>query len=191
MAKLIFSGEKFGGRVYEILAHRTTVGRSDENTLSIRDSSISERHCEIYDNGTDLIVRDLGSRNGTVVNGELLRDAQRPLAHGQVVKFGAIEARLEMPASASSDTVTDVTAVHFHAKSASAPPPVHPTPATLAAGTVPSSDEHTLLLPRTEVEAPQSSVAPPEVPPRRRHSLLVVMLVGLGLALLIWAVMAR
>jgi pSer/pThr/pTyr-binding forkhead associated (FHA) protein len=116
MATLIFLSEKFRGRTYEIVTRRTTVGRGAMNTLCIADDSVSERHCEIYDNGGDLIIRDLASRNGTVVNGELIQDAQRPLAPGQIVKFGAIEARLELSqARGETDSVTDVTAVHFHA----------------------------------------------------------------------------
>jgi pSer/pThr/pTyr-binding forkhead associated (FHA) protein len=117
MATLIFLSEKFRGRTYEIVTRRTTVGRGAMNTLCIADDSVSERHCEIYDNGGDLIIRDLASRNGTVVNGELIQDAQRPLAPGQIVKFGAIEARLELSqARGETDSVTDVTAVHFHAR---------------------------------------------------------------------------
>jgi pSer/pThr/pTyr-binding forkhead associated (FHA) protein len=125
MATLIFLSEKFRGRTYEIVTRRTTVGRGETNTLCIADDSVSERHCEIYDNGGDLIIRDLASRNGTVVNGELIKDAQRPLAPGQIVSFGAIEARLELPqARGETDSVTDVTAVHFHARTVgkAAPP---------------------------------------------------------------------
>ena len=128
MATLVFLDEKFRGRTYEIVTRRTTVGRGTMNTLCLADDSVSERHCEIYDNGGDLIIRDLASRNGTVVNGELIKDAQRPLAPGQIVKFGAIAARLELsPDRSADDSVTDVTAVHFHARSiGKAAPPTKP-----------------------------------------------------------------
>lgn len=117
MATLVFLDERFRGRTYEIVTRRTTVGRGEMNTLCLADDSVSERHCEIYDNGGDLIIRDLDSRNGTIVNGELIRDAQRPLAPGQIVKFGAVAARLELsPDRSAGDSVTDVTAVHFHAR---------------------------------------------------------------------------
>ena len=95
MAKLIFIGEKFVGRVYELAIEKTTVGRGDHNTLTIHDPSVSHSHCEILVYGTEVIVRDLGSSNGTVVDGRRLQDQQQhPLDDHQIVKFGAVEARL-------------------------------------------------------------------------------------------------
>lgn len=187
MAKLIFSGDKFNGRVYEIAAQRTTVGRGDANTLSIHDPSVSEHHCEIYDNGEDLIIHDLGSRNGTVVNGKLLHNAQAPLAHGEIVKFGAVEARLEIAHRAStSDTVTDVTAVHYHASHA-APPPPHPNPvATLDAGPPRDSSDHTLVIPRPSTPAPATAPAPTSSPVPHENRAWILILAGLGIAALLW-----
>ena len=45
------------------------VGRSSECNLRVVDRWTSRRHCEIARNNQTLIVRDLGSRNGTLVNG--------------------------------------------------------------------------------------------------------------------------
>lgn len=161
MAKLIFCSEKFAGRIYEIAAQRTTVGRGNANTLSIHDSSVSEHHCELYDNGEDLIVRDLGSRNGTVVNGKLLRNAQAPLAHGQTVQFGSVAARLEIPhLTCNSETTTDVTAVHAHvSKAAHKPAPKNPI-AVLDDGS--PSENHTLLMSRAHRPTRMPSHSAPE-----------------------------
>lgn len=181
MSKLIFIGEKFKGRTYEISAQRTTVGRGDANTLSIHDGSVSERHCEIYDNGEDLIIRDLGSRNGTVVNGELLRGAQRPLAHGQTVIFGTVEARLDITAPATSDTLTDVTAVHFHAHHATPAKPAANPGATLDAGGPPATGDQTLLLSRpAATPAPTSPTPVPaaSAPPRNKTVLIIMILLA-------------
>jgi pSer/pThr/pTyr-binding forkhead associated (FHA) protein len=111
MARLIFISEKHLGRVYEFLVEKTTVGRNEQNTLTIADDSVSEVHCHILVNGPEVIVRDLGSANGTWVNGVCLRNAQRPLMHQQIVKFGSVEARLELE-NEDRGTATDVTAVH-------------------------------------------------------------------------------
>lgn len=190
MAKLVFIGAKFGGRTYEILAQRTTVGRSDVNTLCIHDSSVSERHCEIYDNGADLIIRDLGSRNGTVVNGELLHDAQRPLAPGQVVKFGAIEARLEIAFAPSSDTVTEVTAVHFHAQRKATPPA--PSPAiTLDDGAIREESDHTLMLSRPGATPPPITPPPDQVPKPYAGRMGLMILAALALGALVWWIFGR
>jgi len=194
MAKLVFIGEKFSGRIYEIAAHHTTVGRSDTNTLSLHDSSVSERHCEIYDNGADVIVRDLGSRNGTFVNGELLRDAQRPLSHGQIVKLGTVEARLEISRASTLDTNTDVTAIHFHAREVAQPHSHQPPapPVTLDDGTPPDSSDHTLVLPRPAASPASTSTAPPaSVEKSASKTKLIVILIALVIGLVLWLILRR
>lgn len=112
MAKLIFTDKNNAGQVYEFTLEKTTVGRADDNTLVIPDSSLSGHHCEIHVNGAEVIVRDLGSRNGTFVNGLRLVDHQAQLKSGQTVRFGSIEARLELEARAYDDSASDITAVH-------------------------------------------------------------------------------
>ena len=114
MAKLIFIDKNHAGRIYELILEKTTVGRGDQNTLVISDASLSALHCEILVNGAEVIVRDLGSRNGTFVNGAKLTNQQSQLRSGQTVRFGSVEARLELDGhgEASDDTASEMTAVH-------------------------------------------------------------------------------
>lgn len=112
MTKLIFTDHDHAGRVYQLVLEKTTVGRGDQNTLIIADSSLSAAHCEILVNGAEVIVRDLGSRNGTFVNGTKLVNQQSQLKAGQTVRFGTVEARLELGTPSTSDTVSEMTAVH-------------------------------------------------------------------------------
>src|SRR5437588_10927892 len=93
MAKLIFLDDTFSGRAYELMLEKTTVGRGDQNTLVIRDGSLSATHCEILMNGSEIIVRDLDSLNGTFVDGAKL-NKQSQLKSGQTVRFGSVAARL-------------------------------------------------------------------------------------------------
>jgi pSer/pThr/pTyr-binding forkhead associated (FHA) protein len=76
MPKLIFTSEPFAGRVYELTLEKTTGGRGDLNTLALGDSSVSLAHCEILVHGPEVIVRDLGSANGTFVSGMQLKRRQ-------------------------------------------------------------------------------------------------------------------
>lgn len=192
MAKLAFINGTFAGRTYELAAQRTTVGRGNTNTLSIHDNSVSEQHCEIYDNGADLIIRDLDSRNGTMVNGKLLRAAQGPLAHGEIVKFGAIEARLEIPPRpTSNDTATDVTAVHFHAHKTAAPQaPVPNASAVLEVGPESAPADHTMMLLRPEPSAAAPATPPPAAAPRTNFTWLGIT-AALGLTALLWWILHR
>jgi len=202
MAKLIFVGEKFAGRVYEFTAPKTTVGRGDHNTLTIHDASVSLNHCEIYAYGSEVIVHDLGSRNGTCVNGERLHKQQRPLAPGQTVKFGSIEARLEAPRSAAHEASldTDVTAFHAYARLRNQPiEPKQSVPSglTLDDGLESAPTDHTLMLPRSSEseKAPVAAPAPAALPADKVSNASRIA-VGLGLAavvaaIILWLVLGR
>ncbi|MHC4831770.1 MAG: FHA domain-containing protein, partial [Planctomycetota bacterium] len=64
------------------------IGRADEADLQLEDKLVSRQHCEIEVRSGSLIVRDLGSRNGTVLNGR--RFAGERVAHpGDQVKVGS------------------------------------------------------------------------------------------------------
>jgi pSer/pThr/pTyr-binding forkhead associated (FHA) protein len=114
MPKLVFTDPNFAGKVYPLTVEKTTVGRGDENLLTIRDASLSARHCEILANGTEVIVRDLGSRNGTMVDGRLLKNQQSAVKHGQMVRFGLVDARVEIEPPSRLDDTDPETAVFDH-----------------------------------------------------------------------------
>lgn len=152
MARLIFTGTKFGGRIYEFTREKTTVGRGDQNTLAIHDPSVSQTHCEVLVYGSEVIVRDLGSSNGTFLNGERLHNQQRPVRSGQIVKFGSVEALLEMEAPRPDDTATAETAIFAHVRymreqQHESKKPAVPS-ATFDSGPAANPADHTILLPQ-------------------------------------------
>lgn len=106
VAKLVFIDPTFAGRVYQFSLEKTTVGRDDQNTLVIRHPSVSSVHCEILVNGPEVIVRDLGSKNGTVVNRRKLSNQQSALMHGHMIRFGSVEARLELESDTDDQMTT-------------------------------------------------------------------------------------
>jgi sigma-B regulation protein RsbU (phosphoserine phosphatase) len=73
----------------------TTIGRSSMNDLPISDKMLSRQHARIVkdDNG-GLQVEDLGSRNGTFLNGERLA-APQPLKAGDRITLGGVTLKLE------------------------------------------------------------------------------------------------
>ncbi|HEY6067448.1 MAG TPA: FHA domain-containing protein, partial [Gaiellaceae bacterium] len=75
-----------GGREVEI-GRSLTVGRGEDAGLFIDDPEISRAHAVLGPNGTGLEVEDLGSLNGTWVNGERISHPTR-LAPGDVIKVG-------------------------------------------------------------------------------------------------------
>lgn len=88
------------------------MGRGSDNTLVIHHPSVSLVHCEILVNDAEVIVRDLGSANGSFVDGIRLSHQQSQLKSGQIVRLGAVTARLEL--NDHRDDATEMTAVHEH-----------------------------------------------------------------------------
>jgi pSer/pThr/pTyr-binding forkhead associated (FHA) protein len=67
----------------------TTVGRTDDCQIRIRSSQVSRRHCELYEKRGGLVVKDLGSSNGTFVNGKKVR-GEKVLEPGDELTVGQV-----------------------------------------------------------------------------------------------------
>ncbi len=99
MAKLVILSEGMTGRSHELKVDKTTIGRVEDNTFQIAEPSVSSHHCEVLLRGTDVVVKDLNSTNGTFIGGEKVTEAV--LKPGQTLKLGQIEMRLETGAPAA------------------------------------------------------------------------------------------
>jgi pSer/pThr/pTyr-binding forkhead associated (FHA) protein len=64
-----------GGDPIEILKDMTVVGRKEDSDLRLDHKSVSKLHCVIVKTDGLLLLRDLGSTNGTRVNGQRVRRA--------------------------------------------------------------------------------------------------------------------
>jgi hypothetical protein len=83
------------GDAYEVPEGLVVVGREEGLPVSLpNESSISRRHAEIVRTGDEITIRDLGSTNGTFVNGEKI-DGERLVHPGDEVQLGAVRFRLE------------------------------------------------------------------------------------------------
>jgi hypothetical protein len=68
---------------------RLAIGRSDENDVVIDDPAVSEFHCYIRKDKKEYLLADLGSTNGTKVNGEPLKAPQfHSLTNSDVITLG-------------------------------------------------------------------------------------------------------
>ena len=93
MARLVLLSEGLTGRTFELKVDKTTVGRVEDNTFQIPETSVSSHHAEILLRGSEVVVKDLNSTNGTFINGEKVSEAV--LKPGQILRLGMIEMRLE------------------------------------------------------------------------------------------------
>jgi pSer/pThr/pTyr-binding forkhead associated (FHA) protein len=94
MARLVILSEGLTGTAHELTVDKTTIGRVDDNTFAIPESSVSSHHCEVLLRGSDIVIRDLNSTNGTFINGNQVT-GEAPLKPGQILRLGQIEMRLE------------------------------------------------------------------------------------------------
>lgn len=90
MASLVLPS---GNRV-DLGTAKVTIGRLPECTISINDSNISRNHAEVTAGPTAFVVTDLGSTNGTMVNGVRI-NGQQALRDGDIISFGSTHVRFE------------------------------------------------------------------------------------------------
>ena len=97
MLKLVVLSPGMTGRTQELKVDKTTIGRLEDNSFQIADPSVSSHHCEVVLRGSDVVVRDLNSTNGTYITGEKV--TEKVLKPGQILRLGQVEIRLEADAA--------------------------------------------------------------------------------------------
>jgi len=96
----------------------TTIGRASTNRIVLHDEVCSRNHCEVFTTTSGWVVRDLESRNGTVVD-QLLIKGDHELVSGALIQIGATNlgftfdlsqpfAELPVSPESQSDTATDL-----------------------------------------------------------------------------------
>lgn len=107
---------------HELVDAAITIGRLPDNALQIEDASVSSHHAELtLEEGGDYTLTDIGSTNGTVLNGKEIAEGEgHRLQEGDKVTFGNIETLYEsenpaearaMPAAAGLKAVTAAASV--------------------------------------------------------------------------------
>lgn len=92
MARLVLTTPE-GQQVVELRAHNT-LGRHPSNSVQLLDKIVSKEHCIITQQDGVFILHDLGSLNGTYVNGERV-NGQRTLSHNDEIALGSTRGRFE------------------------------------------------------------------------------------------------
>ena len=157
----------------------TVIGRGREATLTLPHPLVSRQHCEIYEDGGKLCVRDLGSLNGTFVNNHKIEQATI-LPSGDLLTIGTVTFRAvyssegnELPPLGAPATVkvSHNTVVEKPSQAnavAAMPPPESETPIAEDAFEVPPTATPVATVPATTPAAdlnppvPQVEQVPPE-----------------------------
>jgi pSer/pThr/pTyr-binding forkhead associated (FHA) protein len=141
MARLVVLSEGLKGKAQELKVDLTTIGRVEDNTFQLTESSVSSHHCEVLVKGTDVVVRDLNSTNGTFINGEKITEAT--LKPGSILRLGQVELKLEVegvPASNAAPAPSPAPASGAPAPSTPPPPKKAPEPTVIMQQGVKLSD---------------------------------------------------
>jgi pSer/pThr/pTyr-binding forkhead associated (FHA) protein len=84
----VTKGSKHGAKI-AVKKEEFLIGRSPECHLCAGSTSISRRHCVITRNGNKVTIKDLGSRNGTLVNG-VKTEGEVELQSGDEIAIGSL-----------------------------------------------------------------------------------------------------
>jgi len=113
----------------------STIGRGKGTTIVLQHPLVSRQHCELYESDGQLMVRDLGSLNGTFVNNQRITEA--PLPAGELLTVGTVTFRAiyESPsgADAAATIKAPLAATKTDAKRPASAPTPKPKPAAAAA----------------------------------------------------------
>jgi pSer/pThr/pTyr-binding forkhead associated (FHA) protein len=91
---VVVQGEE-EGREIELTQNQVTMGRGADNDLVFPDIACSRRHCIVEERNGDFVVSDLGSGNGTLVNGRRIQD--QVLKDGDEIEIGSTILQFNMP----------------------------------------------------------------------------------------------
>ncbi len=156
------------GKVFPLNKNEIYIGRDANNDVVINDAEVSRKHCRLVLQAGGYVLEDLGSTNGTFVNGQRLMGPHL-LRPGELVMLGE---NVSLTFEAGFDA--DATQV-----SAPAPVSVYPQPEPARASYEPPPSRPVTQVPPAPVSQPpftgQVPEGPPEpyyepVPPERRSN---------------------
>jgi pSer/pThr/pTyr-binding forkhead associated (FHA) protein len=101
-SKLVAQTGPASGQEFPLEGDELAIGRAADNPVSIPDTSVSRKHALVRNTGDGWAVSDLGSGNGTMLNGEPIAD-ETQLHEGDVITLGDTELRFSGPAGGAAE----------------------------------------------------------------------------------------
>ncbi len=161
------------GTVYPLEGEQLTIGRDPSNSIHIADAEVSRRHARLMFQGGRYVLEDLGSTNGTFVNGRRI-SAPYVLKPGDVISLGeSISLVFEAVAFDPGATVVAPSAK----ATVAAPPPAAAVPPAHPAAPAPAFRPPSTAVPQT---------ATPATAPERKFP-LVLLIAGIAFLILLCA----
>jgi len=113
-------GGKHNGREIKLAVPKFIIGRGEGAHLRPSSDLVSRHHCGISVSDGQVVVEDLGSRNGTFVNGEQL-SGEHIARSGDTIRIGRLQFELVMDPARSAKKAKITNVVEAAARTATAP----------------------------------------------------------------------
>jgi len=177
------------GTTYALEVPELYLGRDTQNDIVVPEAEVSRRHARLIRNGDVYIIEDLGSTNGTFINGKRL-DAPHALRPGDEVQLGPnVIFVYERVADPNATVVVQAPTIQAAAQRAAQtpppPPPPPPPPQPRPVAAAPAQ-------PAQPAPAPAYAAPQPQPQPRRKSRvwlyllLLAVIFLCLAIAAGLW-----
>jgi pSer/pThr/pTyr-binding forkhead associated (FHA) protein len=95
------------GTMHPLLEDDLTIGRTGNNGIALKDASVSANHARVVRGAEGFTIEDIGSRNGTFVNGDKISE-KRLLADGDLVRLGKVILTFNLAAEVKREDATQV-----------------------------------------------------------------------------------
>lgn len=161
------------GKTFELTKTETYIGRDINNDIVINDSEVSRKHARLILQAGGYVLEDLGSTNGTFVNGQRLM-GPHVLRPGELILLGE---NVSLAFEAGYDADATMVASSLQTAAAAPPPPPRPAaPAPIYSGQVPASPAEPYFEPLQEPKQPKRTLLYAGI------GCLVVLLCGMAIA---------
>jgi len=104
-ANLVMQMKNKAPRMIPVPNEVTVIGRQRNCDFRIPLESVSRRHCQVHCDNEGVILRDLGSRNGTLLNGMRMSHEEQVLRPGDRIEIGPIAFVLQVDGQPDSDSL--------------------------------------------------------------------------------------
>ncbi|WP_044900765.1 FHA domain-containing protein [Myxococcus stipitatus] len=105
MLKLIIEDDEGRKTVVPFVRDEITIGRQEGNTIRLTERNVSRRHARLVRLNGHVVVEDLGSYNGTRINGERIA-GQSPLSEGDLIQIGDYDLALQAEGANAIGAIT-------------------------------------------------------------------------------------
>ncbi|MCM8535124.1 MAG: FHA domain-containing protein [Lentisphaeraceae bacterium] len=111
LPRAIILSEIMRGKSFELTKDIFTIGRTEDNDICIPDGTLSSKHAELRKDGDAYKVVDVGSTNGTRINGERIMES--PLSSSDILQVGGIEILYDCEDTAHKQSNTTQTNINL------------------------------------------------------------------------------